>query len=288
MSNAMRDAMGGVYIANSIRMLRSHHRGAFLVVEGESDKRFFDWFIDKDTCKIVVAYGRDKALDALQRLQTPPLGGVLFILDADFDILEGRSPPSVSVVFTDTHDLETMLLASPAFEKLLLQVAKEEKVERFREQHGDLRACLLRCGKQLGYLLWLSRRDGLNLRFEELKVGRFIDEKTLLLDPMEMVKVVANHSKRLDLKGEALLARLMAMHDDAHDPWHVCCGHHLTEILALALRKAWATNDRGELDGSMVERMLILAYDEGLFATTKLCASIRTWESLHPPFVVLR
>ncbi|MDC3956012.1 DUF4435 domain-containing protein [Polyangium jinanense] len=288
MKNAMLDAINGAHIANKIRMERSQHAGSFLVVEGVSDKRFFDWLIDKNKCKIVVAYGRDKALDAFHRLQVPSFDGVLFVIDADFDAIEGRKPPSISVIFTDTHDLETMLLASPAFEKVLLQVGSEEKVDKFRGQYGDLRACLLRCAKHLGYMLWLSRKDRLNLKFEELKFGKFVDEKTLLLDPAEMVKVVANHSQRPDLKNDVLLTRLAALYDDGHDPLHVCCGHHLTEILAFALRKAWGTNDAGAFDGPMVERMLVLAYDEGLFVTTQLYASIRAWESQHPPFIVLR
>ncbi|MDI1484826.1 DUF4435 domain-containing protein [Polyangium sp. y55x31] len=269
-------------------MLRSHHRGSFLVVEGPRDKTFFDWYIDKDACKIIVADGRDKALDAFQRLQAPPFDGVLFVLDADFDTLEGRSPPSVGVIFTDTHDLETMLLASPAFEKVLLQVAQEDKVRKFRDQHGDLRVHLLQCAKRLGYLLWLSRKEGLNLKFKDLKFSKFIDEKTLVVEPAEMVKVVVNHSQRPDLKSDVLLPRLTALYDDGHDPLHVCCGHHVTEILALALRKAWGTNDAGAFDGPMVEQMLMLAYDEGLFMTTQLHASIRAWESQHPPFIVLR
>lgn len=45
--------------------------------------------------------------------------GVLAIVDADFDILESKLPESKNVLFTDAHDLETMIMKSFALEKVL-------------------------------------------------------------------------------------------------------------------------------------------------------------------------
>jgi len=289
MTNAMRGATRGTDIANEIRMSRGQQAGvAFLVVEGPSDKRFFERFIDKEKCKIIVAEGRENALDAFRRLETPRFEGALVIVDADFDVLEGRLPLPVGLLFTDTHDLETMIFASPAFEKFLAEVAQENKVETFREERGELRDSLLACGRPLGYLLWLSRIEKLSLRFEDLDFGKFIDDQKLTLDHADMRKAVANHSQRQDLAGSKLVPLLEALVDETHDAWHVCCGHHLTEILALALRKAWASNNANALNAERIEQMLRLAYEEVHFTATELYAAIQTWESLHRPFIVLR
>jgi hypothetical protein len=39
---------------------------------------------------------------------------------------------------------------------------------------------------------------------------------------------------------------MQAVKKDNHDPWHVCCGHDLIQVLSVGLHKAigtWSTND---------------------------------------------
>jgi hypothetical protein len=52
-------------------------------------------------------------------------------VDADFDRIEGRTPPSANLVFTDLHDLECMLIRSTAFDALLSEFGSSEKLQRF-------------------------------------------------------------------------------------------------------------------------------------------------------------
>ena len=56
-----------------------------------------------------------------------------------FDILEGTVPLSQNLLFTDTHDLETMLLNSPALEKVLSEHGSETKINNFAK---DIRQTL--------------------------------------------------------------------------------------------------------------------------------------------------
>ncbi len=257
-------------------------------MEGLTDEVFFERLTDVHRCRIDVAYGREHALDAFDELRKSGFAGALFVVDADFDVLDGRLPLPLGLLFTDTHDLETMLLASPALDKLLRQVGQRDKIEAFQQKHGQVRERLLASGEALGGLLWMSLRDGLHLDFKELKFGKFVDDKTLQADVPKLVKTVLDHSRRHDLDAAALVAALTASSAAAHDPWHLCCGHHLTEILAIALRKALGSHNAGEVGAEQVEHMLMLAYEAADFRATRLHAAIRAWEEQSRPFVVLR
>jgi hypothetical protein len=260
---------------------------AFLIVEGETDEIFFERFIDPLRCKIEVAKGRKNAIDAFDELQRTRFAGALVVVDADFNVLDGRLPLPLGLLFTDTHDLETMLLASRAFDKLLRSEGKKDKLKAFEAKHGKIREKLLASAAPIGRLLWLSLFEKLNLRFEDLKFGKFVDDKTLHVDESSMIKAVLNHSSKHALDVGTIAAKLATLNVALRDPWHVCSGHHLTELLSIALRKAIGSHDAGEMGVEQVERMLALAYEAADFPSTELYAAIRTWERLSPPFLVL-
>lgn len=168
--NAMLACVDGAYIANSVRMVRSQDPRAFLIVEGETDEVFFERFTDPVRCKIVVAEGRENAIDAFDELQRTRFAGVLVVVDADFDVLNGRLSLPLGLLFTDTHDLETMLIASQALDKLLRRVGKKDKLRAFEAKHGSIRERLLTSAAPLGRLLWLSLRgDPSSLQRPEIR-----------------------------------------------------------------------------------------------------------------------
>lgn len=110
----LRASVNAHSIANSVRMKRLKHAGAFMLVEGEDDKKLLKNFVEKALCVIQIAHGKPNVLGALAILERDSFQGVLAIADADFAHLEGEPPHSPNLFWTDTHDLETMLLASPA------------------------------------------------------------------------------------------------------------------------------------------------------------------------------
>lgn len=136
-------------------------------------------------------------------------------------------------------------------------------------------------------MLWLSLSERLDLRFNELKFGKFVDEKTLDVDESRMIKAVLDHSSRHDLDAATIAEKLATMNAAHLDSWHLCSGHHLTELLSIALRKAIGSYNAGEMGVERVKQMLLLAYESADFLSTGLYAAIRVWERLSPPFEVL-
>jgi hypothetical protein len=285
-------------IVNDIIAKRSHPKLAdttFLLVEGSDDQHVFGAYINPGTCQIYIAEGKENVQAVLSILENAQLQGILAIADTDFEALEGRSPGLPNLLFTDTHDLETMILQSPALEKILVEFASHEKCTAIEAKScKELRTILLECGKHVGYLRWVSVREELGLDFKDLSFERFIDKETLVIaDIMKLIRIVqsktrnssANPSNQNYLEDSDIHDKMMQLYDETHDLWHICCGHDLTYILSLGLRKAIGSTNKTDPD--FLEKCLRLAYEPAYFSSTRLYANIQNWEKINIPFVVL-
>ena len=103
-------------IAAEIKMTRTIHGGALLLVEGVNDVRF--WKTRRhDTCQVVEGEGKKNVVGAICRLDAEDVHGVLGVVDDDFDSVMGVSHGTQNLVTTDAHDLECLLCRSPALEQ---------------------------------------------------------------------------------------------------------------------------------------------------------------------------
>jgi hypothetical protein len=275
--------------ANAIRLRRSTFSGTFLLVEGSSDRIFYERFVDKVACASISISGKPssklRVIAVLSTLENSEFQGVLAVVDADFDHLEVSSHSSPNLIRTDTHDLETMLLNSSALEKVIAEFGSEEKIAKFGR---DVRTALLEAGMPIGYLLWISQLDKLNLTFDGITFSKFIDDQTLQIDELKLIQEVKNKSQAFSLNSENLQQRLTNQKGKNHDPWQVCCGHDLVEILSLGLRRAIGSAKTSDVEPNSLERSLRLAYEETYFCKTQMYLSICSWENNNQPFKVLQ
>ena len=306
----MREFLNVHRMANKIRLLRETYSGSFLLVEGKSDKVFYERFIDNLACRLETPdvetpdeeisdveipdtkkSNKQFVIEILKNLEKSNFQGVLAIVDADFDHLQNTTVTSPNLLRTDTHDLETMLIKSPAFDKVIVMFGSEEKIIKFGR---DLRTTLLESSKSVGYLRWVSQSDGLNLKFEGIDFKNFIDNQTIQISEIKLIKEVKNKSKAYSLENEDLQKRLTNKKNSSHNPWQVCCGHDLVEILSIALRKAIGSNRDIDVKANSddrkntLENILLLAYEENYFHQTQLYLEIRKWETNNQPFHVLQ
>jgi len=278
-------------IANQIILTRSYPGNAslsFLIVEGDTDRKFYARFIDKSRCQISNAFNKSNALRVASILGAVSFPGFLVVVDADFDKLDGKLTTDRNVLFTDTHDLETMIIQSPALEKVLSEMGSEEKIRHITQHTGkDIRTLLLTCGTPIGYLRWISQQESLSLKFENLDIASFIQRGTLALNVSALIGSVKNKSQRLDIPPQYLEASIQRIQNETHDPWHICCGHDLVHILSYALRGTIGSHDAHTVKPDMLETSLRLAFESIYFFKTKLYASIQQWEQENVPFIIL-
>lgn len=273
------------------------------MVEGEKDRTLYSRFIDGETCRISAPQIQEDRKNSIVRviaiLDEGGFQGVLAILDADFWVLENRQSPSSNIVLTDTHDLETMLLNSPAFDKLLAELVPEVKAVEFIQERGqDIRTALLDMGKSLGYLRWVSLQDGHGLVFRELDFKSLVRVRDFAsVSPEEMIRVVKNNTiskasperrdKAYAIDEQAVKNRVQELQLENYDLWQVCCGHDLICILSIGLRRKLGNYNAKDIGPDMLERELRLAYESRYFEETQLCTSIQTWETDNQPYQVL-
>jgi len=279
-------------IANSIISTRRYPGNellSFLIVEGGTDNEFYKIFVDQSKCQIIIVDGKLVAIQVLSILEKELFPGVLVIVDADFEALEGKSPSTPNLLFTDTHDLETMIIKSPALEKVLNAYGSGEKIDQLTRNVGkDVRAILLECGMPIGYLRWVSLREELLLKFEDLDFGQFINNRDgLTISESGLFRAVKNKSQRPNIAVTQLKASIQDMYNDTYDPWYICCGHDLVSVLSIGLRRAIGTCNAYDVRPENLEKILRVAFERSHFYETRLYISIIQWEKANKPFVIL-
>ena len=284
----MRDFLSPEREANAIRLKRSAFFGTFLLVEGTSDKKFYGNLIDCEKCQIVTVSGKPsskfRVIKVLAILEKSNFQGVLAIIDADFDNIENSPHQSFNLLRTDTHDIETILLQSPALDKIIREFGSEDKITRFNR---NIRQTLIEAGLPIGYLRWISQLENLNLTFNEIKFTKFINENTLELDEFKLIQVVKDKSQNFALNNQDIQQKLTSKRKMKYDPWQISCGHDLVEILSIGLRKAIGTNKATDIEINKLESSLRIAYEKAYFCETQLYCKICTWEKSNLSFQVL-
>lgn len=288
----MRQYLSPEDIANDIRMTRSQHRGAFVMVEGETaDLLFFDRLLDRNECQLQPAFGKANVLDVVSLLEADGFLGILGIVDADRSRISGNRPPSDNVLITDGCDLEAMILHSPALDKVLAELGSTEKIRRFESESGTtVREHLAALARPLGALRHISETEKIGLSFEGLKFARFVDKQSLVLDHTKLVSTVLARSvaPQRTFDQMSILERVDRIVADRGIPAkNLSNGHDMVEILSLGLRQVLGSRREIEITPEILERDLRLAYEKEYFRSTELFAAIRDWEKRNPTFTIL-
>lgn len=265
-------------IANEIMMKRSLFCGIFIIVEGNSDFRFFKNIFSNKNTKIVISFGKENAIEALNILDKYKLETVIAILDSDFSKLKNETIAKSNLFFTDTHDLETIILNSPALEKVLVEYGSSDKINRYIEKTGSsIRESLLKIGEPIGLLRLISLNEGINLEFNNLNYSKFINKNNLTIDIFILIRNVKINSKKYEINEEDILEKINKYRENNYDLWQICCGHDLIIILSIGLRKVLGSNDAGDVKPDFLEMMLRLSYEYSFFLSTDLYKSLLTW-----------
>jgi hypothetical protein len=258
-------------------MVRKH--ASALLLEGAKDVRVFRNLVSERACDIVSTEGKINALDALNLLRRSNQKGVLVVIDADFTVLDGQQVIDPDVITTDGHDLEAMLLKSPAAQKVMIEY--DLAVDEFGTDIGEV---LARAVMPIGYLRLASLRSKLNLKFTDLAFSAFTElKRSVRIDEQKLVNEVLTKNPASP-HNAAVLGRLMrSVVRKSDDCWHVACGHDMTALFALLLgHKAGR-----EVPAYTVERQLRLSYHSSHFSVTRLFANIRAWEQRNVPHIIL-
>ena len=268
-------------LAAEIEMHRLAHAGAFLVVEGRDDLRFWRRW-RHSYCELVDGEGKKNVINGVRRLDSRGVRGVLGVVDSDYDTFRGEDLPSANLVATDAHDLECVLCRSQALEAVLAEHGDPSKIRRFEDGTGlAVRQSLLNRALVFGRVrlaatLWDDTRV-----MPELRVPRFLDEETWIVDGAALMDAVVARSGR---DRETWRNRVASF--ASADPWFVARGHDMVEILRIGLRKVLG-NMGATVGRDDIARDLRLAVSREYLEATGLWAGVRTWQDVNRPYAIL-
>jgi|GEM_PF-1500850 len=124
-------------IVSEIELLKETHDGGFLLVEGDSDSKFWKHHVDKERCNIRIAGNKPSVLGAAKKLDEKQDLSSMGIVDADFDRVNEIDYGIGRVVMTDHHDLEMLLVKSRALERVLCSFIDEDALSKFESKQQD-------------------------------------------------------------------------------------------------------------------------------------------------------
>lgn len=270
-------------IAAEVKMLREEHAGAFLVVEGVADMRF--WRPRRcEECELVNGEGKKNVIGGVKRLDAQRFGGVLGIVDDDCDSLMDVEYGTENLVRTDGHDLECLLCRSSALMMVLAEYGDESKISRFEENAGtDVRGALLARALVFGRLRFAALRNRLDINSSAISVQRFVDGETWTVDERGLVRAVVKDGSPCD---ENMVERCVAQLVVA-DPWRVVRGHDIVSILRIGLGRVLG-NVRAGVGDEHISSVLRSGFTSADLQATTLWTDMRVWEDGNDPFRILQ
>lgn len=279
--------VNAIDIAQTVRMIRSAHKGSIIIVEGGSDVKAYSNFIDPGACRLLPANGKDNAINALELLEKEKFGGVVAIVDADLFHLENIVPESPNLLLTDTHDLETMILRTDIFDKIVSEFVDADRVASFE---GPIKTKLLENSLILGYFRWVNSRfkEDLNLDFRDLPFNKFINQKYFKIELNNLIEEVKLKSDNYAIDNNRIKFLIGELLKQDHDPWQVCRGHDIVNILSFGLNNVFGFGRDFPTKPEKIEKILRISYGSSYFGKTILFNSINRWESINTSFKILK
>jgi hypothetical protein len=226
----------GYYIAAQIRLVRQASKRAILVLEGETDARVFDRFIDQGTCDIEIGFGKANVIEAIDLLEDEGFVGVVGVVDADFDRLIGTQHGLENLCLTDCHDLDLTIFSSLALERYLAEYADVELIRtRYNSDFQLLRREILTSAIELSHCRLVSERDGLRLYFKDLRHDEYIDLDLVVDVSLLTSDVVQRSTTRCTVDQLQRLIQVEAC--SSHDMYQLTNGHDVGAVLGIACGK---------------------------------------------------
>ncbi len=261
-------------ICNEILMSRSVRKGPVLLVEGVTDDRFYGKFTDPGVI-IIECHSKDALIKSVKTLRLRGEDKTLGIADADLDIIDGKIPPQ-SVYFTDYRDMEMVCIYSGSLDDIINEYGNRDKIRQFTEKYGSVKNALTSAAAPAGLLMYISKKRGLGMRFEDLDFEAFVDGRNLRLDQEAMIRAVLRNSRTVRATASRLNRELSDLIRRTPDLRIAPRGHDAVSVLLLFLKKNGSFNARNLTAGSL-GGALRLAFSDEDFRETEIYRNTSEW-----------
>lgn len=268
---------------------RKGNNAVIILVEGSDDVIFYRSLLINKFCVIEACNGKENIPLVYQRLKIENYQ-VLCIFDADFGRLLGNLNASEDYLYTDTHDLETELMKSPALNKFLNVIFPQDKSIYLDAFISEIRNSVKTNSKVIGIVRLLLEKKCVCVDFDKLNKHSFMPKKK-----NEVIRLDRLVSEILDKNGDCRISHEhfeKAYNDESenqYDDWQVIQGHDLLLILQNQIVILIRAYIRGEAEIKKIKESylhpedrlrihLINCYESEYFRRTGIYQEICRWQ----------
>lgn len=251
----------------------SNENKVFILLEGSTDIKLFRKFFAKEYTDTTGLDGKEKVIQALEKLIAEGYTKIIGIKDADFDHLLNIQS-SNNLFITELHDMEVQMFESSALDSVIAEYGDNSMSSL------DIKEKIYPIALIMGFTRLFDekkKQEGQerDLSFDSLKFQNFmqLNNKQLILDETKFLSELISESKKrkstLQLTERQLKEKIESLQAVFQDKHHICSGHDITKMLGFILLK--------NPDANAMEKALRLAYSFSTFQETSLYASLQTW-----------
>lgn len=261
-------------------ILMSVSKQPWLVVEGDSDGVFFSTKMFRQLPTTVVALGWENVVGVISKIIEESITKSVFgFIDKDYREELGIVIDETYVVTTDYRDIEISLFESTALPRLLVEYGSKFKLPMDSKDTIDIDAIkekIYSIAFTMGRLRYFSLKDEYHYSINMLNFSKFIDKETLEIDEEKLLDQINSKSDKkinLDILKSMLDAELP---NRLIDVKNICSGHDVVEILGIALRKMWGSNNAGDVTREKLESSFRIGYSHDEFSKTIMFNNLNT------------
>jgi hypothetical protein len=228
----------------------SHAFKKWLILEGISDQRLFLARYFPNKVKTVVALGWENVVKIVNGCTDFSDKKVIGLVDRDYRDLKECPLDNPNVVCTDFRDIENILFETSALEKVLAELGSLEKLPMKRDGKIDLRKVkseISSLAEKLGRFRAYCYKYDSGISFEKIDHCKFIDDRQLTLDSEKFLRHLAgnpdNAGRVNDINWSVTQAGWLPVAFSR--PEYLRHGHDLMAIIAVSLRRKWASKGGG-------------------------------------------
>lgn len=237
-----------------------------VLVEGWEDTLVYDQFFNPLVSRLIDSGGCEDVLglNACINKMAPKLKRIA-IIDSDFRFFYGRNKKRSNVFFTDTHDMETLIMfSSHCFQKVI------NKLKCPSVKHKDIVDDL----RLLSYMRWYNQDAKMRYTWSGLDIVNMSRSKILDYDYLMNIYIPTSGTRKTWLK--RCFVRFKNKHARAQSE-HLINGHDYVDRLCHYAKM----KDHIQLSDDDVLLGIALECEVSWFRTTQLGQAIMAWERLN-------
>lgn len=251
----------------------------YLIVEGESDERFFENILDCEKCKVRNVEGKDNVKNFIMKQNKTRKKGYLGVVDADFEHITHCDHKIDNVIMTDVHDIEMLILRSkPNMRKIYSEMTENIIINNYEKTHSNSYVqSVINAAYEIGLLKLVMKRPKYEIDMSDIPYIDIVDDSfSVNLDEL-INRIKGNRHTQIEIKNEVDIEK-----GKKHDQYQICCGHDVTSILAISFiakeHEGLGYGKRKKVHKNEIEELLRVCYDFELFKFTAMYNDIIEWE----------